>query len=101
MRQRCTRIGVRARSVSPRPASVSPYGGVIRRIVADDVRCARHRCRISITNGAAMLRWLGLVSLAALAHARVASSQSVGPDTADVSLMFRGARANTGVAMSR
>ena len=48
-----------------------------------------------------MLRWVRLVALIGLADASIAGSQSVNPEPADVSLMFRGTPAHTGVAANR
>ena len=48
-----------------------------------------------------MLRWVRLVALAGLAGASSAGSQTVDPPAADVSRMFRGTPAHTGVATNR
>jgi len=52
-------------------------------------------------HGAAMLRWVPLVALTALADASIACSQSARPQPVDVSLMFRGTPAHTGVTTRR
>ncbi len=48
-----------------------------------------------------MLRWLRLVTLAGMAGPSIAGAQSIDPRAPDVSLMFRGTPAHTGVATGR
>jgi len=48
-----------------------------------------------------MLGWLRLVTLAGMAGPSIAGAQTVDPRAPDVSLMFRGTPAHTGVATGR
>src|SRR5690242_5739971 len=98
MRQRCTEPATEARAGSPPPATVSPWPSVTRRPSADAGWCHPHRAHFLDRKGAAMLSSVRQLVVAILVSAAGVSAHTVRAQSADVSLMFRGAPAHTGVA---